>query len=153
MKIIKGCEVSRPFVFSALTLCLRGGFVGIRSLFSYGLSPCAFGTRSRKVYVHSFSSEKERTKKADQRLPPLETAPPAVLRQTAGSFVWQNSSICGAYIAPRRWVCCWQGLLLPRFRLKFLRTAVRSGWQKLFTSLCACTFRVVAWTSKQQRKS
>ena len=32
-----------------------------------------------------------------------------------GLFVWQNSSICGAYIPPRRWVCCWQGLLLFRF--------------------------------------
>jgi hypothetical protein len=44
--------------------------------FFYGRSYCAPAVRADlcSIDVHSFSFEKERTKKANQRLPPLETA-------------------------------------------------------------------------------
>jgi len=37
------------------------------------------------------SSDKERTKKTDQRLPPLETAPPAVLTMNGGAVCFGKS--------------------------------------------------------------
>jgi hypothetical protein len=61
----------------------------------------------------------ERTSKlalsACRKRPPLETAPPAVWRQTAGLLVQQALSICGAYIPPRRRVskivCSYKAIL------------------------------------------
>ena len=52
--------------------------------FFYGRSYCAPAVRADlySIDVHSFSFEKERTKKANQRLPPLETA--SVPRYKAG---------------------------------------------------------------------
>jgi hypothetical protein len=61
--------------------------------------------------VTSFSFKKEVTKKVNLDVPSKTSLPPAVLQQTAGLFVCLNSSICGAYIPPRRWVSCWQELL------------------------------------------
>jgi hypothetical protein len=62
--------------------------------------------------VTSFSFKKEVTKKVNLDVPSKTSLPPAVLQQTAGLLPCQNSSICGAYIPPRRWVyfgkdfCC-----------------------------------------------
>ena len=65
---------------------------------------------------------------------PLGTRPPAVLTMNGGkTFVLRGSSIRGAYIPPRRWVCCWQKPLLScrGRRLGGRRACANKGaWQR-----------------------
>ena len=57
----------------------------IFSDFSYGRA-YSFAPRCAGFDVHSFPRGKERTKKTRQRLPPLETALPAVSEMNGGNF-------------------------------------------------------------------
>jgi hypothetical protein len=121
--------------------------------FFYGLSHCAFATRSRKVYVHSFSSKKERTKKADQRLQPLETAPPAVLTMNGGNFYFGKCFPSWAHKRTPK-----MGLLLAKafavpFCSKFMRTRARSRWQKTLSHISRAPFVLAFFHQNANAKS
>ena len=66
-------------------------------------SSCARSVKAKMPFLCRFT--KKGRKKGNQRLPPLETAPSAVLKkERRKGEVLQSSSICVAYIPPRRWV-------------------------------------------------
>jgi hypothetical protein len=87
-----------------LTLCLRGGFVEILSLFSYGRA-YSFAPRGSHFVMPLLGALQEVAKKRAKTFPLGTPLTSRRFTTNGGFFVSQKSSICGAYIPPRRWVC------------------------------------------------
>ena len=121
--------------------------------FSYVLSHCAFGARSRLFWC-SFFLVRERTNQ--------ESGPKAAAFGNCSSRRSNNERRCFCFckIPPSAGHSSHpaDGLARARifaapFCLKFVQTRARCRWQKFLLSLVACYLCVGVFSSKRQRKS